>query len=504
MKPNKIGFWAFIAQKLSSLFGKGAKKEHSNNKNKLTDPLDKELIRFGKAGAITTRTANSSTIVFGATGSGKTSSTSRLYNTAFLKAGMGGLVLTVKNDVLAEWKAYMKETGRSEDLIVISEKNPYRFNFLEYELNRSGEGGGNTTNIIDLLMTIVEMGNSEKGNNNNSDSFWTDSLRELLTNVVDLLRLSSEKLTMENIDNVILSMPESLEEVTEENWQVGSYCFECLSVVEKLDRNKEEEIIYDQLLKYFLKKIASLDERTRSNILATYSSSFNYFQRGILRELFCTATNISPEMTFEGKVILINLPVLEYNKVGQFAQTIFKYLFQKSVERRLVKKDTRNVFLTSDEFQYTLVDSDILFQSTCRSAKCSVLYLTQSIEGLYSRFPNNGKNKVESLLASMTTKIFHSNNSNSTNEYAAKTIGRIWDKRANFNRNQRDGGAAGVNVGEASSVEFQILPYSFSILKTGGPIHNFQVEAIITIAGKLWANNKNYLKVIINQKNNQL
>ena len=57
-----------------------------------------------------------------------------------------------------------------------------------------------------------------------------------------------------------------------------------------------------------------------------------------LRELFCTTTNIVPELTHEGAVIVLDLPVKEHAEIGQLSQTLFKYIWQRASERRDVRR----------------------------------------------------------------------------------------------------------------------------------------------------------------------
>ena len=97
--------------------------------------------------------------------------------------------------------------------------------------------------------------------------------------------------------------------------------------------------------------------------------------RGALRKLFCTEQNFGPEDAFKGRVIVLNLPVKEYNELGQFAQVLFKFVFQRAVERRIAgvdrktaEKTTRPVFVWADESQFFVNSYDALFQSTARAS----------------------------------------------------------------------------------------------------------------------------------------
>src|SRR5579864_4687299 len=89
--------------------------------------------------------------VFGGTGSGKSSGSGQALARAFLRANLGGLVLTAKTDEAAQWEEYARDTGRGDDLIRVDAEAKWRFNFLSYELKRPGAGAGQTENLVNLF-----------------------------------------------------------------------------------------------------------------------------------------------------------------------------------------------------------------------------------------------------------------------------------------------------------------------------------------------------------------
>ena len=54
-----------------------------------------------------------------------------------------------------------------------------------------------------------------------------------------------------------------------------------------------------------------------------------------LRQLFSTDTNIRPEDTFNGSIIIVDLPVQEFRLAGRVANLAWKYCFQVGVLRRI-------------------------------------------------------------------------------------------------------------------------------------------------------------------------
>jgi len=151
--------------------------------------LDQPLLKFAGKDSWTIGDACEGTLIFGGTGSGKTTGSGQAIAMAMLRAGFGGLVLTVKSEETDRWREYMERCGRSDDLIIFSPESEHRFNFLEYERRRSTRGGGSTGNIVRLFMTVMAVG--QEGAKGGGDSaFWDKALKQLLRNILDALRLA--------------------------------------------------------------------------------------------------------------------------------------------------------------------------------------------------------------------------------------------------------------------------------------------------------------------------
>src|ERR1700686_3500943 len=90
------------------------------------------LIDWKDAHGFTVADAQSGVAVFGATGSGKTSGPGQLLARAYLRAGMGGIVLVAISDERAQWEAWARATGRSEDIVTVDAGGRARFNFVDW------------------------------------------------------------------------------------------------------------------------------------------------------------------------------------------------------------------------------------------------------------------------------------------------------------------------------------------------------------------------------------
>jgi hypothetical protein len=465
------------------------------------------------------RDAVEGTLILGATGSGKSSGSGRTLALAMLRAGFGGLVLTAKPDERSVWESYCRAAGRSKDLLIFGPDSPLRFNFLDHEMNRKGSGAGLTDNIVGLFSTVLEVAerNSAGGGGGREDEgYWRRANRQLCRNLVDLLALAKGRISIPDLYRLVISAPISREQIQSEAWKAESFCFRCLADAEQRPKSPRQAIDFELVADYFMVEFPALSEKTRSVIVSTFTSMVDVLNRGLLRDLFCGETNVSPEAVEGGSIILIDLPVKEFAEVGQFAQVLWKYAFQRSIERRPVAENPRPVFLWADEAQHFITSYDMHFQTTCRAARAATVLLSQN----YSNFlavlggSERGRAEADSLLANLNTKIFHSNGDPVTNEWAAKAIGRTRQFMANGSTSYTPeaqqaasigmpwlGGGGNVTGGFSEVYEYDVQPSVFSTLRTGGPANQWEVEGLVFQGGKMFRQNrKTWLPVRFKQR----
>ncbi|MBX7134197.1 MAG: type IV secretory system conjugative DNA transfer family protein, partial [Fimbriimonadaceae bacterium] len=225
----------------------------------------------------------------------------------------------------------------------------------------------------------------------------------------------------------------------------------------------------------------------------------NLFTTRPLRRLLATDTTLTPEASFEGKLLLIDMPLQEYHQAGRIAQFVWKYMWQKAALRRQTRDETRPIFLWCDESQNFISDFDPEFQAVARSAKACTVYLTQNIS-LYKKVLGTGSDDaVEAFLGNLQTKLFHQNSSSQTNQWASDLFAKdLFEKET-----------SGVTaaVGSASSsrsvtVEelYQVRPIEFTRLKSGGPVNGGRVEAVMYKGGTVFnTTRRNWIKLTFYQ-----
>ncbi|MEM7408864.1 MAG: hypothetical protein AAF430_01350 [Myxococcota bacterium] len=470
--------------------------------------LDHPLIYFSKgqsgrfrkrevcSDAWTIRDACQGTAIFGAIGSGKTSGSGRALARAFLSNHLGGLVLTAKRDEAETWQRYCEETGRSDSLIQVSargSKYPYRFNFLDYEMHRADDGGGRTENLVDLFATVLEIDDD----NRTEEPFWRNSLRELVRNAVDLLRLADQPISIDALNEVIRSGPLSKAEVEESAFLHESYCAQCIGDAFERAQNANDKHDLRRTTRYWTEEYPTIPEKTRGCILAMFRSLTSGFSRSDFHQLFCTDTTFTPEDTFRGRIILLDLPTLAYQKTGTIAQAVFKYVWQKAVARRDVSQNPRPVFLWVDEAQQFVNSYDAAYQAIARSHLGCTVFLTQNLPSYYATMNGrSSKDQADQLLGNFSTLVFHQNSCPITNEWAASRIARTWQKRWSFTA-----GPGGASATRSSSSEFQVDPYEFTVLRKGGPQSGFEVDAVLFQGGRTWdRTGKTFLPATFSQR----
>ena len=414
--------------------------------------------------------------IFGASGSGKTSGSGSAFALAMLSAGYGGLVLCAKPGERALWEWYAKQVGRETDLCVIGggDPPPYRYNFLAQP--------DHTENVVHLLATIVEIVNGKQSMGGES-SFFVQSAQELIRNTVDLLYLGQGTVSLNDIYEVIVSAPQSREEARSKEWETRSFCAKLLlKARDKANKSEREANDFRVCSRYWLGYFAGLADRTRSSIVATFTSTADMLMHGLAWQLFSTDTNITPEVAFSGKIIVLDLPLQRYHDLGKLVQGIWKFCFQRAVLARSVHARTRPVMLWADESQEFIVASfDARYQARARDRRAATVFLAQNISAYYSKMGDHGEVEAHTLLGNLATRIFHANVDTATNVYASDLISDAWQTVASGG-NSMNAGGWGTSANGSQQVHKKVLPSVFTSLQRGGG----SVEGIIVQNGRVW------------------
>jgi NAD(P)-dependent dehydrogenase (short-subunit alcohol dehydrogenase family) len=451
------------------------------------------LLWLGKNDPWTVRDALEGCAILGATGSGKTSGSGQALAKAFLRAGFGGLVLCCKPDEAQLWQRYCRETNRSNSLIIFGPNQPHRFNFLNYELSRPGVGAGHTENLVRLFTTVMAVAESKGGASGSNQDFWERCTKQMLRNLVELVAIARGRLMLQELYDVLVSAAQTPEEFQSDAWRKSSFCWRCIRDGEATPKPARQAHDFQHAAAYWSREYPGMSSRTRSIIVTSLTSMMDIFLRGVLHDLFCTSTTIVPEMTHEGAVLIIDLPVKEFTQIGQLSQTLIKYVWQRASERRDVTRHPRPAFLWCDEAQFFATATDAEFQSTARSSRIATVYLSQNIGAYYNHL---GQPDTHSLMGNLQTKFFHANGDPMTNSWAADLFAKSWQFRGSTSVGTAQEKTVSKNYAASDSLDFEVQPGEFTTLRKGGPDSGYCVEAIAFQGGRIWhETSKNHIKV---------
>jgi hypothetical protein len=459
------------------------------------DP-EKALFWLSEHDPFTAGNALEGIAILGGTGAGKTTTSGYRIARAMIALGWGGLVCTVKTDEADRWKKLCQLAGRSQDLILFDATGGQCFNFLDWEVNRGGEGAGLTENVVQLIEQLGEMLDRMNGQGGGRDDepFWKHAMRELTRNSVDLLKFAAGTLSVPFLLELLRDAPASPEEARSASWRERS------SIWLAIERGREKELAphdrhdFETAAHYFTHIWPALADKTRSIVLAKLTGLVDVMGRGLLRRLFSGTTTVTPDDAVAGKIVVINLPTKEFFSVGVLAQTIWKLQYQRAVERRRPDAGMQPCFLYLDEAQNLLSARDMQFAATARSSRCANIWLTQNISNLYVALgaDESGKAAADSLMGLAQTKIFHSNSDPVTNTWAADLIGRR--KQRFFSSNVSQGQmrlfteryeAPNNSYGSHESFEYIVHPHHFSMLEKPSPPRR-RAAAIVYQGGRIW------------------
>ena len=448
----------------------------------------------------TVRDACTGVMVFGMTGSGKSSGPLHKIANKFLTLNFGGVVFCAKPDECDTWIRYAKEAHREDDLLFLSKLT---FNYLDHESRRSGRGGGQIENLVNLYLEIVNMGKDKRNSGGGNDEYWNNAVKQLLRNTMTILQMAGESINIENIYRMVISAPSANGNTAEES----SYCTDlmALSIPEHLRQTPEFEIART----FFLEEFAHLDERTRSNTVSSFSVTADSMQRGELARCFS-----APESTLHlediyrnHKILIVDYDQKSWGRMGQYAAGIIKYCFEMMIERRedISNNDAPPVFLWADECQFFSLDYDQKFQTTARSSRTLTVYATQNLGNLYDGY---GKEKASSLLGNLGTKFFCQNGEFETNEWASKSIGQeiILRKNKTYGDSKSssmkgdDNKSLSFSEGYSEQKDYRVDPADFSTLQTGGPRGQCKVGFIFWQSGRILNNGSVYVRSTIEQQ----
>lgn len=434
----------------------------------------------------------------GGVGSGKTTSWFADIARGLLNAEAGGVVLTAKLDEAERWLNYAKQTRRSGDVRLIQPGSGYCCDPLLVEMTASG---GTVESAAQMLDPILEMSNRSAGG---SERFWQDYTQRTTRMIIRALWLAKEPVTLPNCYRFFTGAPKSTRQMGDPRWKEKNFHFECM--MKANDRQDVTDAEVRLAVDFWLNEWPTLNSRTKSCIHSMVLSVFDKFVAEPVRSLIDGPQNIHPSDPQKGKLLIINMPVLQWREMGQFFQCMWKISFTRETLRRPVDGDIRPVFLWADEAAlFAMPQVDYVTQAVARQSKMICVNILQNLPGLFSALGGGSRAQHEAMgwIANHVTKLIFSNSCSVTNDIWSKVLGTSVHRMTTTNVPRGDfdyiGNMTGTRRSQASVSQAEqwmpdVKPVDFTTLMKGGADNDFNVECYAFQGGRKFSNGKTWVR----------
>ena len=352
-------------------------------------------------------------LITGTIGSGKTSSamypfTRQLlkYNSSNRNNKIGMLILDVKGNYYNQVKKYANTYNLDKDLIVLELGSNIFYNPL-HKPNLKARVLANRLKTILLLFS-----------ENNSESYWLDKAEEVLSECIKLCRL---------YNHGYVTFVELHKLITQPNYYREKIkVLKDLFISSKFNYNQIYEL--NASLDFFEKEFQNLDDRTKGIIISEITRITNTFVSDYdVMNTFCAPKEKLTFSGFEevlnnGKIVVLNMNIFEYNALSKIIATYLKLDFQTEVMYRLSKNIVKTSAFICDEYDKFASKTDCEFFSLSREAKCINIVSTQSYSSLKTTLKDEATVKV--IVQNLINKIWFRTDDIFTIEEAQKQLGK--------------------------------------------------------------------------------
>lgn len=254
------------------------------------------------------------------------------------QTGCGFVVFTVKPDECERWRRLCVRAGREADFLRFGPGSPLRLDALNYELSHPHATVEGAAQLLDQLVELS--GRQSEGRAD--EQFWSMLARRVLRTAIAGVWLAEGKASINELYRFLCSLPVSREQLRSDEWAQTSYCGQCLNKAAEMDLPPDKASQLSMAVA-FVTEWAGLSEKTRSTGHMIVANILSLFIGGPVGELCSSGvSSITPDEVMEqGKVLVIDMPVLLWRQPGQFLQVLLKTLFQRAVLRREVTERTR-------------------------------------------------------------------------------------------------------------------------------------------------------------------
>ena len=328
------------------------------------------------------------------------------YNSKNPDKKIGMLILDVKGNYYKQVKKYAEKYNLINDLIVLELNSNVYYNPLHKPDLKPQVLANRLTTILTLF------------SENNTESYWLDKAEQILTEAIKLCRLYNEGYVTFLELHKIITLPHYYKEKIE--------TLRNLFISSKLNLNQIYEL--NASLDFFQKEFEALDSRTKGILISEITRITNTFISDYdVMSTFCASKN---KLTFsgfdevikDGKIVILNMNISEYNLLSKIIATYLKLDFQTEIMSRLSKNIQKTTLFLCDEYDKFSTKTDGEFFSMSREAKCINIVSTQSYSSLKTTLKEDAYVKV--IVQNLINKIWFRTDDIFTIEEAQKQLGK--------------------------------------------------------------------------------
>lgn len=308
--------------------------------------------------------ANQNVVIYGAIGSGKTTSAINRFVDQSLRQDCGMLVFDVKGDYGRTLKTLAAAIDRPVDTIGVGGRP---FNLL----------AGLTPEVAASFLKSAFL---LSGNTGANSVIFIDTAVNLSRNTLGMLSAFPEQYSLRGLYEAVFDadVRKQLKDAT-------------TALRDKLYNT--DRLAYNRLTNYYnyvSKVFPSFDNKIKQGAQTQLSQILDAFQLEEIDRAFCRAGDnaVSMDEVMDGRVFLLDLPISVYGLSAKTVYTLVKLRFFNTVQRRRTEptwNQWRPLVFACDEYQQCVsvardALSDLNFWDTSRSAKCVGIISAQGFE----------------------------------------------------------------------------------------------------------------------------
>lgn len=353
--------------------------------------------------------ASQNVIIFGGTGSGKTTrGINRFLEQAFLQ-GAGILGFNVKGDYEAVFAAIARRAGRTYQRIGIDGQ---RFNLV---------GGLNpelASNFLKsaLILAVPSLSAESK--------FWINTATELSRNALGVLEFLPGRYSLQGLYRYIYDAAAKEEWATELNARLVGLTN---------DSRVDDARRLRSYLRYEVDVFSRFDQKVQAGALAVLAEVLSPFALPDFVDAFCSTTDEAAhlERLLDGEAFMVNLPLAKYGLGARTAYIMLKLRMFNIMQRRRQEKtwnQQRAVVFLCDEYQEIIAASkdglsDLTFWDKARSSGCVGVVSMQGITSCYAAVSD--RDVANAVLQHFRQKICFRTEDLATIEFYTRLLGQV-------------------------------------------------------------------------------